>query len=71
MSRHLLLYTKPKRSSLLQVSEELPPLLMIGDIFSYKLKLFILEIVFISTQRGKLHESRGKKKQKQNRRHKH
>lgn len=39
----------------LQVFEELPPLLMIGDIFSYKLKLLILEIVFISTQKGKLH----------------
>ena len=31
---------------MLQVSEELPPLLMIGDNFSYKLKLFIFEIVF-------------------------
>jgi hypothetical protein len=39
------------------VAEELPPLLMIGDIFSNKLKLFILEIVLISTPRGKLHES--------------
>lgn len=47
---------------MLQVAEELPPLLMIGAIFSYKLKLFILEIVFGSTQRGKLHEL-GEKKQ--------
>lgn len=71
MSRHLLLYTKPVSEVIFVASVGgIASLLMIGDIFSYKLKLSFLKLFSFHPKIANF-MSPGEKNKKQNRRYKH